>query len=99
MNEETEEDKPIKISDKADVWSLGCMISEILTGFLPWHTESKKNENVEVALISGKKFPFPKVLGDKYPEFKIFLEKCLNNDPLERCSALDIKEFILKRIS
>jgi serine/threonine protein kinase len=88
-------DKPISNSHKVDVWSIGCMISELLSGTYPWHNVTKSETKIEALLIKGHPFPIPKAIDDNFPQFKTLIERCTQTNPDQRCTSEDIKEFLL----
>jgi len=95
------EDNPEKVLTtgiKVDVWSIGCIITEILSGVFPWSNLTKNPTYVESFLIHKKPFPMPKEIEEKYPDFKDILEKCFKINPLERCSCQDLLDFIKSKI-
>jgi len=96
VNDET--DKPISNSDKVDVWSIGCMISEMLSGVYPWFNVTKSENKVEAFLIKKTQFPIPPIIAEKFPEFKEIIEKCTKPKSEERCRCEDVMDFLLPRI-
>jgi len=77
--------RPITISFSFDVWSLGCIISEICSGIQPWKNFPGKNginESVIMKFLMSKKdFPIPGTLDQP---LKDLLMLVFNNDPDER---------------
>jgi len=99
--EEDHEENPEKVLTtgiKVDVWSIGCMLSEILSGVFPWSNVTKNPTFVESFLIHKKPFPLPKEIEEKHPEFLEILEKCFKINPLERCSCQDVLYFLKSRL-
>ncbi|KAI8800246.1 kinase-like domain-containing protein, partial [Cladochytrium replicatum] len=71
-------------SAKVDIWSLGCLVLEMLTGNHPWH---KVRGNIIYALGTGNKPPVPDTLG---PIARDFLALCFTIDPEKRPTATDL---------
>ncbi|CAH7307520.1 Map3k4 [Phodopus roborovskii] len=67
----------------ADVWSLGCVVIEMVTGKRPWH-EYEHNFQIMYKVGMGHKPPIPERLS---PEGKDFLSHCLESDPKMRWTA------------
>ncbi|KAI8827004.1 kinase-like domain-containing protein [Fimicolochytrium jonesii] len=71
-------------SAKVDIWSLGCLVLEMLTNQTPWH---KARGNVIYLLGTGNAPPLPPSLS---PASKSFIEKCFIIDPEKRPTATDL---------
>uniref|UniRef100_F7IHX6 Mitogen-activated protein kinase kinase kinase 4 n=1 Tax=Callithrix jacchus TaxID=9483 RepID=F7IHX6_CALJA len=67
----------------ADIWSLGCVVIEMVTGKRPWH-EYEHNFQIMYKVGMGHKPPIPERLS---PEGKDFLSHCLESDPKMRWTA------------
>ncbi|KAM9449735.1 mitogen-activated protein kinase kinase kinase 4 isoform 2-T2 [Clarias gariepinus] len=67
----------------ADIWSLGCVLIEMVTGKRPWH-EYEHNFQIMYKVGMGHKPPIPEKLST---EGKDFLTHCLESDPKCRWTA------------
>ncbi|NXA49183.1 M3K4 kinase, partial [Nothocercus julius] len=67
----------------ADIWSLGCVVIEMVTGKRPWH-EYEHNFQIMYRVGMGHKPPVPDKVS---PEGKDFLCHCLESDPKMRWTA------------
>lgn len=88
-----EDDRPITISVAFDVWSLGCIISEIVSGVLPWKNKKKYTEPMVMSWLSkGELFPIPEEIPSN---LKAILSECFINAPDKRIKTEDL----LKKMS
>uniref|UniRef100_A0A8C8JW67 Mitogen-activated protein kinase kinase kinase 4 n=1 Tax=Oncorhynchus tshawytscha TaxID=74940 RepID=A0A8C8JW67_ONCTS len=67
----------------ADIWSLGCVLIEMVTGKRPWH-EYEHNFQIMYKVGMGHKPPIPDKLST---EGKDFLGHCLESEPKRRWTA------------
>ncbi|XP_044277435.1 mitogen-activated protein kinase kinase kinase 4 isoform X1 [Varanus komodoensis] len=67
----------------ADIWSLGCVVIEMVTGKRPWH-EFEHNFQIMYRVGMGHKPPIPDRISR---EGKDFLSHCLESDPKMRWTA------------
>uniref|UniRef100_A0A8C5PNR2 Mitogen-activated protein kinase kinase kinase 4 n=1 Tax=Leptobrachium leishanense TaxID=445787 RepID=A0A8C5PNR2_9ANUR len=67
----------------ADIWSLGCVVIEMVTGKRPWH-EYEHNFQIMYKVGMGHKPPIPDRIS---PEGKDYLSHCLESDPKKRWTA------------
>ena len=98
-NPNIEDVKPVKISTKSDIWSLGVMISEMFSGVLPYYNiNNNKRPNdflIMKRLMNKMPFPIPNNLDD---EIKEIVQKATLVDVDQRASAKDVREMIEKLI-
>ncbi|KAJ3246642.1 hypothetical protein HK104_007860, partial [Borealophlyctis nickersoniae] len=71
-------------SAKVDVWSLGCLVLEMLTGLHPWH---KVRGNVIYLLGTGNAPPVPPTLS---PTAREFIALCFTIDPEKRPTVKEL---------
>lgn len=95
----TDDVRPVPVSSKSDIWSVGCLISEIFSGIKPW--SSKKDQKMTETTITrklqtGAKFPVPVSID---PDVRELIERATQNDPAERPSAFELKEMVEKLLS
>ncbi|MCD7461425.1 hypothetical protein HAX54_046092 [Datura stramonium] len=79
----------------ADIWALGCIVLEMLTGKPPWNrTEDMDAEDVLRKIGEGHELP--KIPGDLSKEAKDFLKGCFVRKPTYRWTAemLLIQPFV-----
>lgn len=62
------------ISEKADVWSVGCTVIEMLTGKVPWIDINSKFDKAFKEITGKAVAPLPK---DISADCRSFLERCL----------------------
>ncbi|XP_056326922.1 mitogen-activated protein kinase kinase kinase 4 isoform X3 [Danio aesculapii] len=67
----------------ADIWSLGCVLIEMVTGKRPWH-EYEHNFQIMYKVGMGHKPPIPEKLST---EGKDYLAHCLESEPKRRWTA------------
>ncbi|XP_051020580.1 mitogen-activated protein kinase kinase kinase 4 isoform X2 [Acomys russatus] len=78
----------------ADVWSLGCVVIEMVTGKRPWH-EYEHNFQIMYKVGMGHKPPIPERLS---PEGKDFLSHCLESDPKMRWTASQLLDHAFVKV-
>ena len=84
-----------KITHKVDVWSYGCILSYLFSGFLPWTPKYKDSEPIiQKCLIKKSPFPVPDVI--KNETIKKIIEMATIIDPDKRANINEIKEVLDK---
>ncbi|KAM4866258.1 mitogen-activated protein kinase kinase kinase 4 isoform 1-T1 [Thomomys bottae] len=78
----------------ADIWSLGCVVIEMVTGKRPWH-EYEHNFQIMYKVGMGHKPPIPERLS---PEGKDFLSRCLESDPKLRWTASQLLDHSFVKV-
>ncbi|XP_049760973.1 mitogen-activated protein kinase kinase kinase 4 isoform X5 [Elephas maximus indicus] len=78
----------------ADIWSLGCVVIEMVTGKRPWH-EYEHNFQIMYKVGMGHKPPIPEKLS---PEGKDFLSHCLESDPKMRWTASQLLDHSFVKV-
>ncbi|XP_004449865.1 mitogen-activated protein kinase kinase kinase 4 isoform X1 [Dasypus novemcinctus] len=78
----------------ADIWSLGCVVTEMVTGKRPWH-EYEHNFQIMYKVGMGHKPPIPERLS---PEGKDFLSHCLESDPKMRWTASQLLDHSFVKV-
>ncbi|XP_041420436.1 mitogen-activated protein kinase kinase kinase 4 isoform X2 [Xenopus laevis] len=78
----------------ADIWSLGCVLIEMVTGKRPWH-EYEHNFQIMYRVGMGHKPPIPDRLS---PEGKDFLSHCLESDPKMRWTASQLLDHAFVKV-
>jgi serine/threonine protein kinase len=87
------EDKPVPHSTAVDIWSLGVMICEILSGIFPYSNITTNLQVIESLLVQQKPYPIPSQIKNKFSNFLPIIELCLKVDRKERCTAIDVKDY------
>ncbi|XP_069866800.1 mitogen-activated protein kinase kinase kinase 4 isoform X3 [Dipodomys merriami] len=78
----------------ADIWSLGCVVIEMVTGKRPWH-EYEHNFQIMYKVGMGHKPPIPERLS---PEGKDFLSHCLESEPKLRWTASQLLDHSFVKV-
>lgn len=85
-----------RVSDAADVWSLAFVISEILTGEVPFDTPEMKKTNMESykkELENGLRPKIPKNIEEECPWLVTLLQNAWKYEPSMRCSAKEMQRI------
>lgn len=72
---------------KADIWSLGCAVLEMLTGHSPWQQYSNPLTAMYQIVCSNNT---PTIPADASEETTSFLQWCLQRDPADRPTAAQL---------
>ncbi|KAF0695849.1 Aste57867_13369 [Aphanomyces stellatus] len=72
---------------KADIWSLGCTVLEMLTGRTPWQ-EFSNPLTAMYKIVSSDSTPH--VPADLPPEAAEFVQSCFQRDPTKRPTATEL---------
>ncbi|KAJ3123876.1 hypothetical protein HK098_001576 [Nowakowskiella sp. JEL0407] len=81
-------------SAKIDIWSLGCLVLEMITGGLPWQ---RFNETQAMWRLGGKNAPpIPETASDMA---KDFLKSCFTIDPESRPTATQLLEHAYSKFN
>ena len=72
-----------KISAALDIWSLGCIVLEMITGKLPWEYQNLMDLAIKIGFAE---YP-PKIPETMSSTGKDFLMKCFERDPSKRWTA------------
>lgn len=83
--------KENKYSFKSDIWALGVIYYEMLTGKTPWRAKTEKELAKQITSIPIKKLLPPSIS----PSSETFLLKTLNLDIKERMQPEDIQKYRL----
>ncbi len=92
---EMSEDKEIisKVTAKVDVWSFGCIVSWLFSGFIPW--SDKYNDSpaiIQQILLNKYPFSIPKNITDN--NIAKIIQMATEVDANKRASMTEIKNFM-----
>jgi len=84
------------LSEKVDVWSLGCTLFALLYGYSPFEPPTESSlvgDSIALAVTQGQ-FKFPQ--GTNYMDWgaKEVVRRCLVVDPGERPSVREVRQLI-----
>lgn len=75
-----------KITEKVDIWALGCLALEVVSGRMP-HEECTSIQQVMTKTLVERQPPFRDLSGVA-PELKYLVERCLEFEPQHRLDAV-----------
>lgn len=86
------------VSPKVDVWAVGCVISEIFSGYIPWtNTLGKNAMKIRNALKKKVAFPIPQEITNV--SIQNLIKSATATDLEQRCSIVELKEMCIKVLS
>ena len=81
------------VSPKVDVWAVGCLISEIFSGVVPWVNVIGKNAlGIRMKLKKKEPFPIPKTLENN--DIREIIKKSTEVDLNKRCTIDELKAMV-----
>lgn len=81
------------VSPKVDVWAIGCVISEVFSGFIPWENKIGKNAaSVRKQLKKKAAFPIPEVISN--PEIVDIIKACTEVDVEKRITIFELHDRV-----
>jgi serine/threonine protein kinase len=87
-----------RINNKIDIWALGCIISYIFSGVIPWTNKNKNLIRISGFLANKSRFPIPEKWFFIPEKDKLALEKilafCFEIDPNNRINAHGLYKLI-----
>lgn len=85
-----------KYSKKSDIWSLGCVILEMVTGDIPWYEKDSNYIQIMLKISNqNEKIQIPNHIDN---DLKTIIKDCLERNPIDRpkISALRRYSFFAK---
>lgn len=85
------------VSPKVDVWAVGCLISEIFSGYIPWvNTLGKNSMGIRMALKKKKPFPIPAEITN--PSIINMIKAATSTSLEARCTMEELKGLASKAL-
>jgi serine/threonine protein kinase len=86
----------IHINSKIDIWSTGCLISEIFSGIVPWKNKVGNEVALRKKLMEKTEFPIPDEI--KHVGIIDVIKRCLMVSPEKRVSAEELTLLIKEKM-
>jgi serine/threonine protein kinase len=94
-----------EIGTRSDVYALGAMLYELLSGRIPYHDpqRSQRREEVRAAILAGPPERIERLAPSAPPELVAVCEKAMAHDPLARYRGMreleaDLRAFLDRRV-
>lgn len=88
------------ISNKIDIWAIGCMLSEIYSGESPWKKENHFTIMSKLRDLANDNdhFKIPDIIRENNPNIYKIIERCLINDSSKRINIHVLNYMLIKVI-
>ena len=82
---------PGSLDAKADIWSYGCVLLELISGKVPWH-ERRFNNSIQAVYHMDTTQDLPALPANCPEGLRDLVRRCLVRDPALRASAQQLLE-------
>lgn len=80
-----------KYSKKSDIWSLGCVILEMVTGDIPWY--QKESNYIQIMLKISNQNEKIQITNHIDDDLKIIIKDCLERNPIDRPKISALRRY------
>ena len=89
----------IEFKNEGNIWSLGCILSEIFSGIVPWSNRNNKNKQILKKLLCEKRpFPIPESIKNIENSIYNIIKDCTEINPASRPSIHHIQKLFSRML-
>ena len=83
-----------KLTEKVDIWAVGCILNEIFGGSLPFEECTQIQQIVKKLLVDKKGPLVPRHI---LPQMRMLIQQCLHFNILDRVGAPEIFDKLMNK--